>query len=224
MKQQLELQFNEVRNRIQQAAKRAGGQAVKLVGVTKTVPVERIEEAMALGLMCFGESRVQEAMPKLELFPQAEWHFIGRLQTNKVKNVVGKFSLIHSLDRWKLALALQREAEKLETTVRALVQVNIGREKQKGGLDPLEVEDFLSEAGKLSRLKIEGLMAVPPYSTDPEDARPYFREMYQLFTKIRVPGVQMKILSLGMSNDFEIAIEEGANLVRVGSLLFGKRS
>ncbi|NLZ93817.1 MAG: YggS family pyridoxal phosphate-dependent enzyme [Firmicutes bacterium] len=221
---QLAVQVNEVKQRLQQAVSRAGGQTVNLVAVTKTVPTERIGEALALGLTSFGESRVQEAMPKLALYPQAEWHFIGRLQTNKVKDVVGNFSLIHSLDRWKLALALQREAEKSGLTVRALAQVNIGRETQKGGLDPQEVEDFLYEAGKLSRLKIEGLMAVPPYSDNPEDARPYFREMYQLYTKLRVPGVEMKILSLGMSNDFEVAIEEGANLVRIGSLLFGKRS
>ena len=169
---QLAVQVNEVKQRLQQAVSRAGGQTVNLVAVTKTVPTERIGEALALGLTSFGESRVQEAMPKLALYPQAEWHFIGRLQTNKVKDVVGNFSLIHSLDRWKLALALQREAEKSGLTVRALAQVNIGRETQKGGLDPQEVEDFLYEAGKLSRLKIEGLMAVPPYSDNPEDARP----------------------------------------------------
>ncbi|MCR3921805.1 MAG: YggS family pyridoxal phosphate-dependent enzyme [Firmicutes bacterium] len=220
----LAMQTIQVKNSIKLAALRAGYGPVQLVAVTKTVAAERVREALALGLTSFGESRVQEALPKLALFPQADWHFLGRLQTNKVRDVVGNFALIHSLDRWKLAVALQAEAQRRGSMVRALVQVNIGQEDQKGGLDVAEVKGFLQEASTLSKVRIEGLMAVPPASENPEEIRPYFRKMYQLYSKLQVPGVQMKILSMGMSNDFVIAVEEGANLVRVGSLLFGERT
>ena len=136
--------------------------------------------------------------------------------------MVGQFTLIHSLDRWKLAEALQKEALKRGQVVRALLQVNIGREEQKGGVDPDEVEDFLQDASALSQLRIEGLMTVPPICTEPEEARPYFRRMYELFKNTRIKGIEMKYLSMGISADYEVAVEEGANLVRVGSLLLGQ--
>lgn len=217
-------QIAKVQQRLQQAARRSKNKPVQLLAVTKKVPSECIAQAFSLGLKTFGESRVQEALPKLAHLPQAEWHYIGRLQTNKVKDVVGNFTLIHSLDRWSLAEALQREAAKREQRVRTLVQVNIGGEAQKGGLEPYEVAEFIHELSTFSHLQVEGLMAVPPYSENPEAARPYFRSMYQLFTKLQIPGVHMKTLSMGMSNDFEIAVAEGANLVRIGSLLFGERA
>ncbi len=215
----------EIKNNIAAAAARCGRkQPVELLAVTKTVPVETIAQAAKLGQTAFGESRVQEALPKIERLPWVEWHLIGRLQTNKVRKAVGKFSLIHSLDRWKLAEALQEEAERQDRTVRVLLQVNIGREPQKGGLDPGEAEEFLREASSLSRLKIEGLMAIPPLGEDPEESRPYFREMFALYSKLRESGAKLSILSLGMSNDYIVAVEEGANLVRIGSLLFGERT
>jgi len=194
------------------------------LAVTKTVPPEVIAQAVSCGLTLFGENRVQEALPKIERFPQAEWHLIGRLQTNKVRAVVSRFALIHSLDRWKLAAELQERAKQQGQTVRVLVQVNIGREPQKGGVLPEEVPDFLREVAQLSHLRVEGLMAIPPAACDPEEARPYFRAMYQLFRSIDIPGIEMKTLSMGMSADYVVAVEEGANLVRVGSLLFGERS
>ena len=221
---ELAQQIIKVRQRLQQAAQRAGHKPVQLLAVTKQVSVERIEQAYTLGLTKFGESKVQEALPKLARLPQAEWHYIGRLQTNKVKDVVGRFALIHSLDRWKLAEALEGEAAKKEQQVGVLVQVNIGREEQKGGLDPAEVSDFIHELSSLPHLRLEGLMAIPPQTADPEEARPYFRAMFQLFSSLRSGGFKLKLLSMGMSQDFEVAEEEGATLVRIGSLLFGERA
>jgi pyridoxal phosphate enzyme (YggS family) len=212
-----------VRSRLE-AARRPSREEVRLLAVTKNVPAALIGEAITLGVQSFGENRLQEAMPKMALFPQADWHFIGRLQTNKVRDVVGRFSLIHSLDRWELAMALQQQAEKKGVTVKALVQVNVAGEQQKGGLPPEELTDFLAAAADLPCLQVEGLMTVPPYEDDPDMVRPFFREMFRLFRTCRVPGVCMRILSMGMSNDYLIAVEEGATLVRLGTAIFGFRT
>jgi PLP dependent protein len=208
---------------VRAAALRSGRQYVKLLAVTKTVAPETIAKAVELGLNCFGENRVQEALPKVKAFPAAEWHFIGRLQTNKVRDVVGNFALVQSLDRWGLAEALQQQAEQSGTVVPVLVQVNVGGEEQKGGVPPGDLTEFLHSVSRLSHIRVEGLMAIPPYSEDPEETRPCFREMYRLYQSCRVPGVQMNWLSMGMSLDYEVAVEEGANLIRVGSALFGER-
>lgn len=216
--------IQEVRRRIRDAAKRSGRAGAQLVAVSKTVPAAVLEEALGLGVSAFGENRLQEALPKIQRIPAAEWHFIGRLQTNKVKDVVGRFSLIQSLDRWKLAEALHHQCRSSNTDARVLVQVNIGGELQKGGVSPPELHEFLRELTALPRIRVEGLMAVPPYTDDPEEVRPYFREMCRLFNGVHLPGIQMNILSMGMSNDFEVAVEEGATLVRVGSAIFGERN
>jgi pyridoxal phosphate enzyme (YggS family) len=213
-----------VRARLHEAARRFGYNEIKLVAVTKTVPPECIAEALALGLRSFGENRVQEALPKIMRFPDADWHFIGRLQTNKAKDVVGCFSLVQSLDRWKLACALQQQAETKGVLVNVLVQVNVAGEKQKGGVAPGELYDFLAAAAGLPNIRVQGLMAIPPYTPDAEEVRPYFKQMYRLFRECPVPGVQMQILSMGMSGDYAVAVEEGANMVRVGSALFGERN
>ncbi|MBT9142433.1 MAG: hypothetical protein DDT29_00827 [Dehalococcoidia bacterium] len=218
----LAARLDDIRTRMARAAQRSGRDEVGMVAVTKTVPTAIIAEAITLGLKTFGENRVQEAWPKIEVFPAVEWHFIGRLQTNKVKDVVGRFKLIHSLDRWRLAEALQQEAQAQELQISVLIQVNLGGERQKGGISPVELDDFLAATTDLPRLRVEGLMAIPPYTADSEEARPYFREMFRLFNNCRTSGREMKLLSMGMSNDFETAIEEGANLIRVGSLLFGR--
>ncbi|MBT9139925.1 MAG: hypothetical protein DDT30_00497 [Dehalococcoidia bacterium] len=218
----LAARLDDIRTRMARAAQRSGRDEVGMVAVTKTVPTAIIAEAITLGLKTFGENRVQEAWPKIEVFPAVEWHFIGRLQTNKVKDVVGRFKLIHSLDRWRLAEALQQEAQAQELQISVLIQVNLGGEGQKGGISPVELDDFLAATTDLPRLRVEGLMAIPPYTADSEEARPYFREMFRLFNNCRTSGREMKLLSMGMSNDFETAIEEGANLIRVGSLLFGR--
>ncbi len=213
-----------VRARLQETARRLGREEIRLVAVTKNVPVSLVGEAMSLGVHSFGENRLQEALPKAALFPQADWHFIGRLQTNKVRDVVGRFNLIHSLDRWELAVALQSQAEKKGVTASVLVQVNVAGERQKGGLPPAELTDFLAAAADLPGLQVVGLMTVPPYETEPERLRPLFREMCRLFRTCRVPGVRMEVLSMGMSNDYQVAVEEGATLVRLGSAVFGART
>ncbi len=219
----LRANIEAVRASLLWAAGKSGQDNVRLIAVTKTVPAAVIGEAMQFGLTSFGENRLQEALPKVEMYPDADWHFIGRLQTNKVKDVIGRFNLIHSLDRWKLAEALNGHAENLGKKVSVLVQVNIAGEAQKGGMAPAELQDFLCDTSTLSSLCVEGLMTVPPYEEDAEKVRPYFREMNRLFRSFSIPGIKMNILSMGMSHDFTVAVEEGANLVRIGSAIFGER-
>jgi pyridoxal phosphate enzyme (YggS family) len=216
--------LSDIQMRVSDAALRSGHHDVKLLAVTKTISQSFIAEAIELGLTHFGENRVQEALPKVKAFPAVEWHFIGRLQTNKVKDVVGNFHLIHSVDRWRLAEALQNQAQQMNISVRILAQINVGEENQKGGVSPAETADFLYDLSKLSHIRVEGLMAIPPYTDNPEETRPYFQEMYRLYKHCQVPNVKMTWLSMGMSGDFEVAVEEGSNLVRVGSALFGERN
>lgn len=215
--------LERIRREIAAAARRAGRdpEAVRLVAVTKTVGVERIREALALGLHDFGENRVQEALPKVQLFPRERWHFIGHLQTNKVKKVVGSFVLIHSLDRYSLAEALQQEGEKRGCLVPALVQVNVSGERSKHGLAPEELADFLAALRDFPRIKVEGLMTMAPYTEDPEETRPVFRRLKELQQEAEARGMALPHLSMGMSNDFTVAVEEGATIVRIGSSLFG---
>lgn len=222
----LEKNLETVRERLQRAAAKRGAtlEDITLVAATKTVPAEVIRRAHALGLTHFGENRLQEAEEKIDnLPPGIHWHFIGHLQTNKVKKVLPAFKLIHSLDRMRLARRIQNEGEKSGWKTDVLLQVNIGLEKSKHGFNPEEVKDVLAELATFSHLKVLGLMAIAPFLPDPEETRPYFRRLYGLFRQIQIPGVAMKYLSMGMSNDFEVAIEEGANMVRLGSILFGER-
>lgn len=216
-----------VRERLQRAAfkRKVSLKDITLVAATKTVPVPIIRRAHALGVAHFGENRLQEALKKIDaLSSDIHWHFIGHLQTNKVKNVLPLFKLIHSLDSIKLAGRIQREGEKIDRKVNVLLQVNIGSEESKYGFHPSEVEEALTELAAYTHLKILGLMAIAPFLDDTEETRPFFRCLYGLFQQIQIPGVEMKYLSMGMSNDFEVAIEEGANMVRLGSILFGERS
>ncbi len=219
--------MQQVYQRLQQAANRVHvpWEAITLVAVTKSVPGSAIEQAWQLGIRHFGENRVQEALPKISSLPPGiTWHFLGHLQTNKVRHVVEHFQLVQSLDRMKLARALQKEGEDRGKVIQVLLQVNIGDEKSKSGFHPDEIEDVLVEISTFSHLRVLGLMAIPPYFPDSEAVRPYFRKMNGLFRQIRIPNVQMKYLSMGMTHDFEIAVEEGANMVRLGTALFGERA
>jgi PLP dependent protein len=194
---------------------------ITLVGVSKTVGKEEVEEAYALGLRHFGENRLQDALGKVAACPpDITWHFIGHLQSNKVKAVLPHFDLIHSLDRFKLAERISSLAVKEEREVKVLVQVNIAGEASKQGLSPGETREFIRDAAVLPHLKIMGLMAMAPFVDDPEEVRPYFRHMKTLFDSIRAPGASMRYLSMGMSGDFSVAVEEGANIIRIGSLIF----
>jgi hypothetical protein len=201
--------------------------SVKLVGVTKTVDVERIKQAVSAGLQILGENYVQEAREKIkEVGGEASWHFVGRLQTNKAKYAVKLFDMIETVDSLKLAKELNRRAQPLGRTLPIIIQVNLAREVSKGGVEPSECISLIKQISDLANLQIRGLMTMPPFFDQPDRARPYFaqlRELSQEIAKAQLPRVEMEELSMGMSGDFETAIEEGATLVRVGTAIFGKR-
>ncbi|MBI5017059.1 MAG: YggS family pyridoxal phosphate-dependent enzyme [Deltaproteobacteria bacterium] len=211
------------------AEARAGRPAgcVRLVAVTKTVSAEHVADAWRAGLHTFGESYVQEALGKIDrLPPEAEWHFIGHLQSNKARQAVEVFSMIQSVDRASLADALEREASRRGIRVDVLLQVKVGDEVTKSGASFDGAVALVRRAPEWPSLRIRGLMAIPPFTEDPEQARPHFRAVRVLRDRIAalgLPEVEMGELSLGMSADYEVAVEEGATLVRVGSALFGDR-
>ncbi len=219
-----------VKRRIEAAARRAGRNPaeVRLVAVSKTVPVDRLKEAVAAGQHIFGENYLQEARPKIAALGEGiSWHFVGHLQTRKAKAVVGHFELIHSVDRLKLAQALEQAAAQLNIVQDILIQVNLAGEDTKSGVSPEEVPDLLAEIGKLPHLRVLGLMTMPPWFADPERVRPYFRTLRELRDRLRelqVAGTPLPELSMGMTGDFEVAVEEGATLVRVGTAIFGERA
>jgi len=217
-------------NRIAAAAKRAGRDpaSIRLVTVTKTVSIERIREALSSGATVLGENRVQEAKEKIEqLGSLAHWHLIGHLQTNKAKYAVKLFDLIHSVDSLELAAEIDKQAAKTGKVQDVLIEVSIAGEAAKAGVGIDNAVSLVRQAATLRNIRIKGLMTMPPYSDDPEDSRPYFRKLKELSSiieKENIHGVSMTELSMGMSGDFEVAIEEGATLVRVGTAVFGERS
>ena len=221
--------LERVREKIAEAALRSGRspELVKLVGVTKIVDVERIKEAVSAGLQILGENYVQEARDKIEqLGDRASWHFIGRLQRNKAKYAVKLFDLIQTVDSLKLAAELNRRAQPLSRVIPIIIQVNLAGESSKGGVHPLECIKLIRQIAELPNLRVQGLMTMPPFFNDPERARPYFRQLRELSEQVaeaEVAGVEMKEISMGMSGDYEAAIEEGATLVRVGTAIFGER-
>jgi len=219
-------QFQE---RVDVAAQRAGRdpKEVKLVAVTKGVEPDRIREAAMAGVEVVGESRVQEALPKTHsLGKEVTWHFIGHLQTNKVKQMMGVFELIHSVDSLRLAHEISRWAERSGVCQPVLIQVNLSREGSKSGLAPEEMKPVLQEMAGLQGITVRGLMTIPPLSDDAEASRVYFRRLRVLAAEVSrwgFSGVTMGELSMGMSGDFEVAIEEGATWVRLGTAIFGPR-
>jgi pyridoxal phosphate enzyme (YggS family) len=219
-----------IQERIAAAARRVhrDPSSARLIAVTKTIGQERIREAVAAGAMILGENRVQEAREKIAgLGPIASWHLIGHLQTNKAKYAVTLFYLIHSVDSIELARELSRQAEKHGKVQDILIEVNVSGETSKEGVGPGGAMDLIREAAKLGNVRVQGLMTIPPFAEDPEASRPHFRKLRELaedITKEQVPNVVMKELSMGMSGDFEVAVEEGSTLVRVGTAIFGKRT
>ena len=216
--------------KIRAAAEKAGrsSSAVRLVAATKTVGIPQIAEGVQAGLFLLGENRVQEALTKIPAFTHGsvQWHFIGQLQRRKVRSVIGVFDLIHSVDTLELAQEIDRRAGDAGHQQDVLLEVNIGNEPTKAGFRPDDVREVVSEMAHLSHIRIKGLMAIPPPTSDPGSARPYFRKLAELAKTIdaqQLPSVKMDELSMGMSNDYEVAIEEGATLVRVGSAIFGSR-
>lgn len=219
-----------VKERIEAAARRAGRspEKIKLVAVSKTVEADRIRQAIEQGVESLGENYVQEAQKKIEeLGHEVPWHFIGHLQTNKAKIAARLFDFIHSVDSLKLAKELSQAALRQKKVLPILLQVNIAGEGTKFGTSEAEVLQLLEQASKLSGILVKGLMILPPYFADQEESRPYFRalkELAETLARQKIPGVLMEELSMGMSNDFEVAIEEGATLIRVGTAIFGTRS
>jgi pyridoxal phosphate enzyme (YggS family) len=212
----LQENLDRIKKRISAACLRAGRDpaGIKLVAVSKTIPVEVIKEVLSLGVTSLGENRVQEFLLKQPVLDHdIDWHFIGHLQTNKVKKIINKVSLIHSLDRWTLAAAIGRAACEAGVVARALIQVNVAGETTKYGLSPAEAEDFARDASALPGLELCGLMTIAPQCDDPEDTRYVFRQTAELARALKksVRGIKMDILSMGMTGDFEVALEEGAN-------------
>lgn len=204
-------------------------QEVTLVAVTKTIDVGPMKEVLKEGVVCFGENKVQEILSKYEKFPDTvKWHLIGTLQSNKVKYIIDKVEMIHSLDRISLAKEIDRRAKEIGVVMKCLIQVNISQEESKHGLDKAEALKFIEEvAQNFSHIQVLGLMGMAPFVEDAEEARPYFRQLKGLFEEAKNLNLgtgQMKYLSMGMTNDYTVAIEEGSNMVRVGTGIFGKRN
>ena len=221
--------YLSVKDRVKQACMRASRdeKEVLLIAVSKTRTFDEIDEAAKAGARVFGENKPQELREKADaLNKEYEWHMIGHLQTNKIKYIVERAALIHSVDSYRLAEAVNKEAEKRNMTANILVQVNIAEEESKFGLNLEEVETLIRQIALLKHVKIKGLMTVPPFVENPEDNRVHFQNMRHLFIDIKeknIDNVDMNELSMGMTGDFEVAIEEGATMVRVGTGIFGER-
>lgn len=227
IKQRLE----DINARIQKAAEASHRNAadIRLVTVSKTFPAEVVEEAVQAGVDILGENYIQEAREKIAALARypVSWHFIGHLQSNKAKYAVKLFDLIHSVDTFKLARELDKQAKKIGKIQDILIQVNISQEETKSGVATEEALQLVTDAGQLSNVAVKGLMTMPPFFNQPEKVRPYFTALRKLRDHIRslqLPNVGMDELSMGMTGDFEVAIAEGATMVRIGTAIFGERS
>jgi pyridoxal phosphate enzyme (YggS family) len=219
-----------VEERIAAACRRSGRRRedVKLVAISKTRPAEAIRAAFAAGMRDFGENRVQEAQAKFPALAdlRATWHLVGHLQTNKARAARETFHWVHSIDSLRLAEKLAQAAPPGGACLPVLIEVNLGEEAAKAGVRAAEVEELAAQVGRLATLELRGLMVIPPFLASPEEVRPYFRQLRDLAREIEarhLPNVSMQELSMGMSHDFEVAIEEGATIVRVGTAIFGER-
>lgn len=230
MDKYLKENFQSVEARIQAACDRVGRsrKEVTLISVSKTKPVEMLQTIYDAGSRDFGENKVQEMCDKIEQLPtDIRWHMIGHLQTNKVKYIVGRVSLIHSVDSLHLAQEIEKQAAKLDVIVPILIEVNIAEEESKFGIHKEETISLVREVAALPHVRIQGLMTIAPYVENPEDNRAYFRGIKQLSVDIareNIDNVTMDCLSMGMTGDYEVAIEEGATMVRVGTGIFGERN
>jgi pyridoxal phosphate enzyme (YggS family) len=217
--------IQEIEQRLARVCERVGRkrEEVLLLGASKYANAEKIREAYQCGVRVFGESRAQDFLKKLEELKDLpiDWHFIGNLQTNKVKYIIDKVSLIHSLDRPSLAEEIQKRAERLGKVQDVLIEVNVGKEETKGGVYEEDLEKLFEYCLSLKNLRVLGLMAIPPYKENPEEVRPYFVKLRKLKEKLEeLYKIKLPHLSMGMSGDFEVAVEEGATIVRIGSAIF----
>lgn len=222
--------YNYVKQQVEETAKACGRdpKEITLIAVSKTKPLENIEELIEIGVEDFGENKVQELCDKYEHVSQpVHFHLIGHLQTNKVKYIVDKACLIHSVDSLKLAQTIQKEAAKKQVIAQILIEVNVAEEDSKFGLHTEDVIPFIQEISTMPNLHVNGLMTIAPFVDDPEDNRKYFRTLKQLsldITSKNIDNIDMNVLSMGMTNDYKVAIEEGATMVRVGTAIFGARN
>ncbi len=223
----LKERLGQVEEKIRLACDKSGRRRedVTLIAVSKTKPVKALKEAYDLGVRVFGENKVQELMEKYDALPKdIQWHMIGHLQRNKVKYIIGKTALIHSVDSVRLAREIDKESAKKNIVTDILIEVNVAAEESKFGIAPEELPDFLDEISSLPNIRVKGLMTIAPYVDDPEENRPVFAQLKKLSVDIRGKNVNNEsILSMGMSNDYGVAIEEGATMVRVGTAVFGER-
>lgn len=219
-----------VKNDIIEICKSCGRnpEEITLIAVSKTIEPERISYAVDCGITDLGENKVQEVMDKYDsITKNVKWHLIGHLQTNKVKYIIDKVGLIHSVDSVKLAEEINKRAEKINLKKDVLVQVNVAMEETKFGIHIEEAVDFVKSISGFDNICIKGLMTIAPYSDDPEAVRPVFRQLKEKFDELSLlglPNTDMKVLSMGMSNDYRVALEEGANMIRIGTAIFGKRN
>ena len=221
--------YKKIKENIEAAANKAGKatDSITLLAATKTVDVDTINYAISKGIKYIGENKVQEFCSKYDMYSPVHKHFIGHLQTNKVKDIVGKVELIHSVHSIKLAKEISKVSEKKNTVTDVLLEVNIGQEESKSGFSPEEVINAVYEISELGNICVKGLMAIPPICETAENNRKYFIKMNNLFIDIRSKNIDnssMDILSMGMSDDYAVAISEGANMVRIGTALFGRRN
>ena len=222
--------ISKVRENIVKSCEKAGRnpEEVTLIAVSKTKPVSAIEEALLSGTLDYGENKVQELCDKYDVLPKnIRWHMIGHLQRNKVKYLVGKTYLVHSVDSLRLAEQIEKEFAKHNQVCDILVEVNIAQEESKFGINAKETEELIRKIAKFKHVRIKGLMTIAPYTEDPESNRDYFREIKKLSVDIRdknIDNVSMDVLSMGMTGDYMVAVEEGATMVRVGTGIFGERN
>ncbi|MEZ0536065.1 YggS family pyridoxal phosphate-dependent enzyme [Caldicellulosiruptoraceae bacterium PP1] len=199
---------------------------IKILGASKTVSPDIINIAHSYGINIFGENRVQEFLEKYQYVNNVEWHFIGRLQTNKIKYIYDKVSLIHSIDKIDQLIELEKRCDMGKCKSNILLEINISGEQSKGGISPDKIDIFIDQIIKLKNIFLKGFMTIPPFEENPENNRIYFKKMHEIFEKyknLNYNNVNIEILSMGMSDDFDIAIEEGSNLIRIGTKLFGER-
>lgn len=221
--------YSRITQNIARSAEKSGRkyEDITLLAATKTVDIDVINHAIESGINVIGENRVQEFLSKYENYSPCERHFIGHLQTNKVKDIIDKVSLVHSVDSYRLAEEISRQAVKRNITMNVLLEINIGNEESKSGFCYDEAENAVEKIAKLDGVNVKGLMAIPPICETPEQNRHYFAKMKKLFIDIglkKIDNSSMDILSMGMSDDYEVAIEEGATMVRLGTALFGRRN
>ena len=229
METQIISNINAIKQKIVAAAQRAGRDplSIKLMAVTKTVPPERILKAIEAGLTMLGENYVQEAKDKIAAIgDHAQWHMIGHLQTNKAKYAVKLFDCVHSVDRLELAQELDKRAGQIKHKLNVLIEVNVSKEESKSGTEKTQASELVRQVSHFPNLAVRGLMTMAPYSDNPENSRPYFKALRDLrddINRANIAGISMEELSMGMTEDFEVAIEEGATIIRIGRAIFGKR-